>query len=47
MADPAVSCPPAIPVVCSGERIEPWAVEAMEYYGITRVRVMEDREEAR
>lgn len=47
MADPAVSCPPAIPVVCSGERIEPWAVEAMEYYGITQVRVMEDREEAR
>lgn len=47
MADPTVSCPPAIPVVCSGERIEAWAVEAMEYYGIAQVRVTEEREEAR
>ena len=39
MADPTVSCPPAIPVVCSGERIDTWAVEAMKYYGITQVRV--------
>ena len=44
MADPTVSCPPAIPVVCSGERIERWAVDAMEYYGITRVRVIMDNE---
>lgn len=40
MADPMVSCPPAIPVVCCGEQIEPWAVEAMRYYGITQVRVV-------
>ncbi len=40
MADPTVSCPPAIPVVCAGERIDPWAVRAMEYYGITHVRVL-------
>ena len=40
MADPTVGCPPAIPVVCCGERIDPWAVEAMEYYGITYVRVL-------
>ena len=44
MADPTVSCPPAIPVVCSGERIERWAVDAMAYYGITRVRVIMDNE---
>lgn len=44
MADPAVSCPPAIPVVCSGERIEPWAVAAMEYYGITHIRVILENE---
>ena len=44
MADPTVSCPPAIPVVCSGERIEAWAVEAMEYYGITQVRVVDENE---
>ena len=47
MADPAVSCPPAIPVVCSGERIEAWAVEAMEYYGITQVRVVATNEVTR
>mgnify|MGYP004729412095 FL=1 len=40
MADPTVSCPPAIPVACCGERIDAWAVEAMEYYGITQVRVL-------
>lgn len=47
MADPTVSCPPAIPVVCSGERIEEWAVEAMEYYGITQVRVVATNEVTR
>ena len=40
MADPTVSCPPAIPVVCCGERIDDWAVKAMQYYGITHVRVL-------
>lgn len=44
MADPTVSCPPAIPVVCAGERIEEWAVAAMEYYGITQVRVVMENE---
>ena len=44
MADPTVSCPPAIPVVCSGERIEEWAVAAMEYYGITQIRVIIENE---
>ncbi len=44
MADPTVSCPPAIPVVCAGERIEAWAVAAMEYYGITQVRVVIENE---
>lgn len=47
MADPTVSCPPAIPVVCSGERIEEWAVETMEYYGITQVRVVATNEVTR
>ena len=44
MADPTVSCPPAIPVVCSGERIEKWAVAAMEYYGMTHIRVILENE---
>lgn len=42
MASPSVSCPPAIPVVSCGERIEQWAVEAMQYYGISRIRVIEE-----
>lgn len=47
MADPTVSCPPAIPVVCCGERIDQWAVEAMAYYGITRVRVLKETSDKR
>lgn len=47
MADPTVSCPPAIPVVCCGERIDPWVVEAMAYYGITRVRVLKEASDKR
>lgn len=42
MADATVSCPPAIPVVCCGERIDSWAVAVMEYYGITHVRVIRE-----
>ncbi len=42
MAAPSVSCPPAIPVVCCGEQIEPWAVDSMLYYGITSVRIVEE-----
>ena len=34
LASPSVSCPPAIPVVVSGEIIDEKAVEIMEYYSI-------------
>ena len=37
LADPCVSCPPAVPVLISGERITPEAVRCFEYYGISRV----------
>lgn len=40
MASAAVSCPPAIPIVSCGERIDEKAVRAMEYYGLTRVEVL-------
>ncbi len=39
-AMPTVSCPPAIPVVVSGERITAQAVEALEYYGIDQISVV-------
>lgn len=42
MASPSVSCPPAIPIVVCGERIDRWAVEAMQYYGIESVLVIQE-----
>ena len=41
-ATPTVSCPPAIPVVCSGERITREAVEVMHYYGIREISVVRE-----
>lgn len=38
-AAPTVSCPPAVPVVVSGEIITAEAVEALEYYGVDTIRV--------
>lgn len=39
-AAPSVSCPPAVPVVVSGERIEADAAEVFRYYGISSVYVV-------
>lgn len=39
-ASPAVSCPPAIPIVLSGERIDENAITLFEYYGISNVDVI-------
>ena len=39
---PLVSCPPAIPIVVSGERIGHAALELFAYYGITEVDVLKD-----
>ncbi len=41
-AAPTVSCPPAIPIVVSGERIGPAALKLFEYYGIETVDVLRD-----
>jgi arginine/lysine/ornithine decarboxylase len=37
---PTVSCPPAVPIVVSGERITPDAIQAFRYYGIDTVSVV-------
>lgn len=37
LADPCVSCPPAVPILISGERITREAIRCFEYYGIDRV----------
>ena len=34
LASPTVSCPPAVPILVSGERIDEDAVRAFAYYGI-------------
>lgn len=38
---PVVSCPPAIPIVVSGERITLEAIELFKYYGISKIEVVE------
>ena len=39
---PAVSCPPAIPIVVSGELIDETAVQLFQYYGIETVEVVKE-----
>lgn len=41
LAQPSVSCPPAVPVLVCGERIDERALRAFEYYGIDKCRVIE------
>ena len=41
-AMPTVSCPPAIPIVVSGERITPAAVELMQRYHVETVSVLRE-----
>jgi arginine/lysine/ornithine decarboxylase len=40
LASATISCPPAVPVVMCGERIDAAAVAAFHYYGIQNVEVM-------
>ena len=44
-ASPTVSCPPAIPIVVSGEKITMEAIEMFKYYGITTIDVIKGKEE--
>lgn len=39
-ASPAVSCPPAIPIAVSGEKIDEDAINLFQYYGISNVDVV-------
>ena len=40
LATPSVTCPPAIPIVVCGEKIDEQAIACMQYYGITTCRVI-------
>jgi arginine/lysine/ornithine decarboxylase len=42
LATVTVSCPPAIPILVCGDRIDDRAAECFEYYGINSVRVVDD-----
>jgi arginine/lysine/ornithine decarboxylase len=39
-ASPTVSCPPAVPIVISGERITKEDIELFKYYGVNNVSVI-------
>jgi len=41
-ATPTVSCPPAVPIVISGEEITAEAVDLFDRYGITSISVVQD-----
>lgn len=41
-ASPTVSCPPAVPIVISGERINENAVKIMERYGVDLIEVVKE-----
>lgn len=40
LASSAISCPPAIPIVVCGEKINENAIKCFEYYGITKISVV-------
>lgn len=40
LASSAISCPPAIPIVVCGEKIDKNAMECFEYYGVKKCRVV-------
>ena len=45
LAVPAVGCPPAVPILVCGERIDPHAIACFAYYGIDRCFVIKSGEE--
>ncbi|MBE6908762.1 MAG: GNAT family N-acetyltransferase [Ruminococcaceae bacterium] len=42
LASPGVGCPPAVPILVCGERIDESAVAAFRYYGVERVAVVRE-----
>ena len=37
LADPCVSCPPAVPILLAGEKISRQAIDCFRYYGVERL----------
>lgn len=42
LADAQISCPPAIPIIVCGERIDSAAIDCFKYYGIKRCKVIKE-----
>ena len=42
LASPSVSCPPAVPIVMCGEKIDEAAMHAFRYYGVEKLRVVKE-----
>ena len=42
LASPSVSCPPAVPIIMCGERIDETAMRAFRYYGVEKLRVVKE-----
>ena len=42
LAEPSVGCPPAVPILICGQRIDAAAIEAFRYYGISHCTVIKD-----
>ena len=40
MASPCISCPPAVPIIVSGEVVDKEVISAMKYYGVKHVSVV-------
>ena len=43
LAVPTVGCPPAVPIVACGERIDSHAIACFDYYGILECCVVKER----
>lgn len=43
LASTSIACPPAIPIVVCGERVDADAVKCLEYYGVEKCRVLDER----
>ena len=45
LAEPCVSCPPAVPILISGERIDADVIQCFAYYGITELSCVREENE--
>ena len=43
LAEPCVSCPPAVPILISGERIDADVIQCFAYYGITELSCVREK----